>query len=316
MFVFLRKYQVPVSSCFCVCLSLYILTAAARGHLKSDPVGPTLLWLLRPLQLASQTATGWIKDIQEAYFTLRSYEHENDRLRQKIVELEKERDRLLEAEATNRRLKQLLEFRSQMPANVVTATIIGASASSWFKSCLLDKGSADGIRKGMAVVTPLGALGRVIELAPRSAKVLLITDPNSGVDVAVQRTRARGIVSGSLENGPVMKYVKHSEDVQVGDRLITSGLDGVFPRGMMVKPFDDAAFALKVNQISEIIETQFGLHIIKCIGKKPARTVPFDEAQASIDTMLKQRSLSTELQSRLQKSRDAAIIVRSYETGA
>jgi rod shape-determining protein MreC len=86
----------------------------------------------------------------------------------------------------------------------------------------------------MAVVTPLGALGRVIELAPRTAKVLLIIDPNSGVDVVVQRTRARGIVSGSLENGPIMKYVKHSEDVQVGDRLVTSGLDGVYPRGMMV----------------------------------------------------------------------------------
>jgi rod shape-determining protein MreC len=83
-------------------------------------------------------------------------------------------------------------------------------------------------------VTPLGALGRVIEVTPRTAKVLLVTDPNSGLDVMVQRTRARGIVSGSLENGPIMKYVKHSEDVQVGDRLVTSGLDGVFPKGMMV----------------------------------------------------------------------------------
>jgi len=91
---------------------------------------------------------------------------------------------------------------------------------------------------------------------------------------------------------------------------------GWFPRGMMVKPFDDAAFALKVNQISQVVETQFGLHVIKCIGKKPARAIPFDDAQASIDTMLKQRSLSTELQNRLQKRRDAAIIVRSYETGA
>ena len=121
-----------------------------------------------------------------------------------------------------------------MPAGGITASIIAASASSWFKSCLLDKGSADGIRTGMAVVTPLGALGRIIELAPHTAKVLLIIDPNSGVDVVVQRTRARGIVSGSLENGPIMKYVKHSEDVQVGDRLVTSGLDGIYPRGMMV----------------------------------------------------------------------------------
>jgi rod shape-determining protein MreC len=234
MFVFLRKYQVPVSSCCCVFLSIYILTAAARGHLKSDPVGPALLWILRPLQLMSQTAIGWVKGIQESHLTLEGYKVENERLRQKIVELEKERNRLLEAEATNRRLQQLLEFRSQMPSSGITASIIAASASSWFKSCLLDKGSTNGIRKGMAVVTPLGALGRVVELFPHTAKVLLITDPNSGVDVIVQRTRARGIVSGSLENGPVMKYVKHSEDVQVGDRLVTSGLDGVFPRGMMV----------------------------------------------------------------------------------
>jgi len=234
MFVFLRKYQVPVSSCFCVFLSIYILTAAARGYLKSDPVGPTLLWVLRPLQVMSQTATGWIKGIQESYLTLEGYKVENERLRQKLIELEKERNRLMESEATNRRLQKLLEFRSQVPVGGITASIIAASASPWFKSCLLDKGSADGIRTGMAVVTPLGALGRVIELAPRTAKVLLIIDPNSGVDVVVQRTRARGIVSGSLENGPIMKYVKHSEDVQVGDRLVTSGLDGVYPRGMMV----------------------------------------------------------------------------------
>jgi rod shape-determining protein MreC len=234
MFVFLRKYQVPVSSCVCVALSIYILTASARGQLKSDPVGPALLLILRPLQLMSQTAIGWVKGIQESHLTLEGYKVENERLREKIVELEKERNRLLEAEATNRRLQQLLEFRSQMPTSGITASIIAASASSWFKSCLLDKGSADGIRKGMAVVTPLGALGRVIELTPRTAKVLLITDPNSSVDVVVQRSRARGIVSGSLENGPVMKYVKHSEDVQVGDRLVTSGLDGVFPRAMMV----------------------------------------------------------------------------------
>jgi rod shape-determining protein MreC len=234
MFMFLRKYQVPVSSCICLFLSIYILTAAARGYLRSDPVGPALLWLLRPLQLMAQTATGWAKDLQESYLTLQGYKTEIERLQQKIVDLETERNRLLEAEATNRRLQRLLEFRSQVPKGGITASIIAASASPWFKSCLLDKGSAYGIHKGMAVVTPLGALGRVIEVTPHSAKVLLVTDPNSGLDVLVQRTRARGIVSGSLENGPIMKYVKHSEDVQVGDRLVTSGLDGIFPKGMMV----------------------------------------------------------------------------------
>jgi rod shape-determining protein MreC len=86
----------------------------------------------------------------------------------------------------------------------------------------------------MAVVTPIGLLGRVVSVTARTAKVLLLTDPNSGVDVLVQRTRARGIVSGSLESGTILKYVKRTEDIQEGDRLITSGVDGVFPKGLWV----------------------------------------------------------------------------------
>jgi len=140
----------------------------------------------------------------------------------------------LRYDATNRHLQKLLEFRPHLPSGSITASIIGNSASSWFQSCLLDKGSADGIRKGMAVVTPLGVVGQVVSATSHSAKVLLITDANSGVDVLVQRTRARGIVSGSLENVTIMKYVKRSEDIQEGDRLITSGLDAVFPKGLMV----------------------------------------------------------------------------------
>lgn len=234
MFAFLRKNQVLISSYFCLLLSLYIVSAAARGQLKSDPVGPVLMWLFRPLQLGVQLTSGWIQELQDSYMTIAAFKAENDRLRKRIQTLEIERNKSLEAEATNRRLQQLLEFRSHLPAGSVTASIIANSASTWFQSCLLDKGSNDRVRKGMAVVTPLGVVGQVVSVTARSAKVLLITDPNSGVDVLVQRTRARGIVSGSLDNGPILKYVKRSEDIQVGDRLITSGLDGIFPKGMMV----------------------------------------------------------------------------------
>jgi rod shape-determining protein MreC len=234
MLAFLRKNQVLLSSGFCLLLSLYILTAAARGQLKQDPVGPILLWLMRPLQITAQAATGWIKEIDQRYATVAGFRAENERLRKRIQKLEVERSNLLEAGATNRRLQQLLEFRSHLPSGSITASIIANSASSWFQTCLLDKGSGDGVRKGMAVVTPLGVVGQVVSATSHSAKVLLVTDPNSGVDVLVQRTRARGIVSGSLENVTIMKYVKRSEDIQEGDRLVTSGLDGVFPKGLMV----------------------------------------------------------------------------------
>ena len=220
MLAFVRKNQVLLSSCFCLLVSLYILTAAARGQLKNDPLGPALLWLLRPLQIGSHTVIGWTQELQKGYETVAGFRAENERLRKRVQELEVERNRLLEAEATNRRLQQLLEFRSHLRSRTITATIIANSASTWFQSSLLDKGSADGVRKGMAVVTPLGVLGQVVAVTAHSAKVLLVTDPNSGVDVLIQRTRARGIVSGSLDNGPILKYIKRTEDVQVGDRLI------------------------------------------------------------------------------------------------
>jgi rod shape-determining protein MreC len=234
MLAFVRKYQITLSCCFCVALSLYVLSASARGQIKNDPIGPILLWMLRPLQIVVHSTTGLFKGVQENYLTLTGYKAENEILKQRIAQLELERNRLLEAEAINLRLQQLLEFRSHLPAVTVTATIIANSASNWFQSCLIDKGSAHGVRAGMSVVTPLGVIGRVVEVTAQSAKVLLVTDPNSGIDVIVQRTRARGIVSGSLENSTILKYVKRSEDVQVGDRLITSGLDGIFPKGLMV----------------------------------------------------------------------------------
>ncbi len=234
MLAFLRRNQVPLSCCFCLFLSVYILSAAARGQLKNEPLSALLMWILRPLQIAAQGTVSWIGGLQENYDTIAGFRAENERLRRRVENLEVERHKLLEAQATNDRLKRLLDFRAELPDKAITASIIANSPTSWFRSCLLDKGSADGVRKGMAVVTPLGVVGQVVSVTPRSAKVLLLTDPNSGIDVLVQRTRARGIVSGSLENGIVLKYVKRSEDIQEGDRLITSGIDGVFPKGLWV----------------------------------------------------------------------------------
>ena len=234
MLAFFRKNQVPLSCCFCLLLSVYILTVGARGQLKNEPLSALLMWIMRPLQIAAQGTVNWVSTVHESYDTLAGFRAENERLRKRIQALEVERQKLLEAQASNSRLTQLLDLRSHLPGAPITASIIGHSVTSWFQSCLLDKGSSDGVRKGMAVVTPLGVVGQVVSVTPRTAKVLLLTDANSGIDVLVQRTRARGIVSGSLENGTVLKYVNRSEDVQEGDRLITSGVDGVFPKSLLV----------------------------------------------------------------------------------
>ncbi len=234
MLAFVRRNQVLLSSFFCVFLSLYILVSAAKGRLRTDPIGPLLLALMRPLQIAAQATVVKLRDLPQIYVTFWSLVSENEKLKQRVLQLETERSRLLESEATNHRLQELLQFRSQLPSGSITASVVASSASTWFRSLILDKGSSDGVLKGMGVVSPLGVIGQVVAVTSRSAKVLLLTDPNSGVDAFDQRSRARGIISGSLDYGPIMKYVKRSEDIKEGDRLITSGLDGVFPKGLLV----------------------------------------------------------------------------------
>jgi rod shape-determining protein MreC len=234
MLALIHRNLVLISSFFSVVVSLYILTVASTGRLKSDPVSQLLFQLMRPFQVGAQAAAASLRNIGQKYGGLFGALTENERLRRRLLELEQERHRLLEAQATNRRLEALLEMKSHLPGQSRAAHVIGNSASSWFQSITIDKGSQHGVQKGMAVISPAGILGQVVAVGPSSSKVLLVTDAHSAVDTVVQRSRARGIVSGSLSNGPVMKYVRRSEDVQAGDRLVTSGLDGIFPKGLFV----------------------------------------------------------------------------------
>jgi rod shape-determining protein MreC len=100
---------------------------------------------------------------------------------------------------------------------------IGRDPSSWFKTILIDKGSDDGVSRGAGVITPEGMVGRMVEVAASTSKVLLITDINSSVDAVVKRNRARGIVEGQGENRCRLSYVLKTEDVQPDDVLVSSG---------------------------------------------------------------------------------------------
>lgn len=233
MLALLQKNQVLITSFLSVLVSLYLLIVASTGQLRRDPVGPLLLELMRPFAKVAQGALTGIRGWTTTYSDLMGALEENERLKRRVLELETERQKLHEADVTSRRLQNLLDLRDRIALKSIAANVIGSSASTWFQSLTLDKGERDGVQKGMAVVSAAGVLGQIVAVSARTAKVLLMTDPHSAVDVVCQRSRARGIVSGSLE-GPIMKYVKRSEDVQRGDRLITSGLDGVFPKGVLV----------------------------------------------------------------------------------
>jgi len=231
---FFRRYQVLLSSSFCLLFAVYILGSSSSGRLQGDPVGPLLLEVMRPFQTGINSMLTGISNIKDKYLAVNDLWLENQSLKGQVSELEAQVNNFREAKATNLRLRKLLGLKNQAFAQSVSAMVVGSSASTWFQSLTIDKGTKQAIQKGMAVISPSGIVGQIWSVAPNSSKVLLVTDHNSGVDVIAQRTRARGIVSGSLDKGPVMEYVTRNENIREGDRLITSGLDNIFPKGQLV----------------------------------------------------------------------------------
>ena len=127
-----------------------------------------------------------------------------------------------------------LKFKKNIDERVLAAEVIAKDPSPWFKTVLIDKGNHDGVEKGMAVVIPEGIAGQTTEVSAHYSKVLLIIDHNSAVDALVQRDRARGIIKGGSAGQCLFKYVLRKHDVVVDDIVVSSGLDGVFPKGLPV----------------------------------------------------------------------------------
>ncbi len=191
------------------------------------------LFFVAPFQEITVRSLRFAKDIWKYYFFLSSAAKDSDRLRKELNDALAKSRRCDEVVNSNSRLRSLLNFRRTLNGRILAAEVIGKDPSPWFKSIIINKGSADGIEKGMPAVMPEGIAGLVSDISRHYARVLLITDQNSAVDALVQRTRARGIVKGESDRC-LFEYVLRKHDIAEGDTVISSGLDGVFPKGLRV----------------------------------------------------------------------------------
>ena len=234
MLEFVRRNRVVLTSGSLLLISLLLLSAGSRERRRGDPIAGVVLDSMRPLQTTVAGGVDALASVWRSYLGLVGVKQENERLRLRILELEHQAMGVAEIEETDKRLAELLHFRSTLEGDTVAAQIIGRDPLPWFGTVTINKGEADGVRKNMAVLSPFGVVGQTMSTGAHAARVLLLTDHNSGIDAVVQRSRARGIVEGALDGGCVMKYVKREEDVEVGDRIVTSGLDGIFLRGVII----------------------------------------------------------------------------------
>jgi rod shape-determining protein MreC len=234
MLEFVRRNRIVFASGLLLLISLLLLSTSAGARRRTDPLTGIVLDGMWPLQRATAAAVQGLVGAWHAYVDLVGTGEENERLRRRVVELEQQARRLAEVEQTDKRLEELLNFRNTLVGDVIVANIIGRDPLPWFSSLTIDKGTADGVQKNAAVLSPFGVVGHTMATGTHASRVLLLTDHNSGIDAVVQRSRARGIVEGALDGRCIMKYVKRDEDLEVGDRVVTSGLDGIFPKGIMI----------------------------------------------------------------------------------
>ena len=226
-----RKFIIPI---FVFLLALSLISANLHSRENMSFFESLVVGITAPVQKAVWGVIGGIGSIWRGYFYLVGLEKDNRALKRELQELRLQMNRYREADLANERLRALLNFKKSIATPLLPAELVAFDPSGWFQTILIDKGRKDGVVQDMAVVSAEGLVGRVIGVGNHHAKVLLIIDGNSAVDAFIQRSRARGVLVGLGRELCLLEYVQRNEDVQLGDRVISSGMGGVFPKGLLV----------------------------------------------------------------------------------
>ena len=218
----------------CLLTAILILIISMAGRKEFTAPHKFGLEVIGPFQTAISKISNYGSSFLNKYVDLLHVREENEQLRQELQQYKAANIEFREALATNLRLKKLLDLKESLPPPTLTAEIIGKDPSLWFRTLTINRGSTDGVQKGMPIITVEGVVGQVLTSSPNYSKVLLATDPNSAIDVVTQKTRVQGIVKGMGRDAFALHYVLKSAVVEKEDIVLTSGLGGVFPKGLMV----------------------------------------------------------------------------------
>ena len=190
--------------------------------------------VIGPLQRTCTATYRHVTGVWNGYVNLVNVRQDNEKLKEEVRGLQRERAALMNAQIENRRLRKLLNLKARNEFPSLVAQVIGEDALGWYRTFFINRGSEDGVLPKMPVTVAEGVVGRVVKNSAEVSQVLLITDPNLSADCRILRTRDRGVLSGSLDGACVLRYINPESSVSAGDVAVTSGLDGAFPRGLPV----------------------------------------------------------------------------------
>ena len=186
------------------------------------------------LQRAAARVTGGVRNTWNGYINLRHVRAENEQLKQQLGELQVQFQQERAQAQRTRELENLLAFRNSIEIQTIPAGVIGAGPSPDSRTLTIDRGSNGGVATNMAVIAPAGVVGRIVTPTTHAAKIQLLIDRNAAAGAVVERSRAQGIVLGGDEELLRMNFVASTADVKVGDKIVTSGIDGIYPKGFVI----------------------------------------------------------------------------------
>jgi rod shape-determining protein MreC len=186
------------------------------------------------VQRAIAGVTGSVRGTWTNYVDLRGVRSENERLKKELGDLQVQYQQERALAERVRQLERLLGFKQEVRLNTVSSAVIGAGASLDFRTITIDKGSKGGVGANMAVIAPDGVVGRIVTPTAHASKVQLLIDRNAAAGALVARSRAQGVVLGTGEEVLRMDYVSGTADVRPGDTIVTSGIDGIYPKGFEI----------------------------------------------------------------------------------
>jgi rod shape-determining protein MreC len=230
---------------------------------------------LTPFEKAVVHTQEWAHNAWRNYFYLRDVRRENQALRDEIQRMRLEQVRLEEDAGQARRLQALLGFKEQFIQQTLPAQVISTTGSEFSRGIYIDKGAHDGVQADMPVITPDGIVGKVYRAYPTSSLVLLIHDPSSGAGVILEKSRLQGILRGNAGGETIVHNIMTDEQVQAGERVLTSGGDRIYPKGLpvgvvsSVAPGADFFLTVRVKPAAQLNRLEEVLVITKIVEKAP-----------------------------------------------
>lgn len=272
-----------------VLLQVLLLAVQIRRDSQGRLIRVWTVGAVSPFERAGAHGISHVRDTWNHYFALQNTSRDNEELKRENDALKLEITQLQGKAAEADRLAVLLKFRqTNVDVPMVSARVIGGGADSASQTIYLDRGERDGIRRNMGVITPDGVVGKVIESYNDTAQVLLLTDKDSGVGAMLVDSRIQSPVGGTGDPLLIMKYIPNDDTVNSGERVVTSGMDRIFPRDLPVGTITDIKPGNPFKQIRvrpaanlQRLEEVFVLLTMKPLDTKPDSAAPNADAPAS-----------------------------------